>query len=71
MLGDFARAQMSGKEKTKQMLVYIGTYTSSGKSQGIYVHKLNLSSGELKPYKIVKNVIEPSFLTIDKTGKIL
>lgn len=63
--------QLSGKN-SKEMLVYIGTYTS-GKSQseGIYIYKLNLASGDLKPYKTVKNVVEPSFLTIDKTGKYL
>lgn len=59
------------KKETKEMLVYIGTYTSPGKSEGIYVYRLNLSSGELTPYKIVKNVVDPSFLAIDKKRKYL
>lgn len=59
------------EKETKEMLVYIGTYTSPGKSEGIYVYRLNLSSGELSPYKIVKNVVEPSFLAIDKKRKYL
>lgn len=59
------------KENTKEMLVYIGTYTSPGKSEGIYVHRLNLSTGALAPYKIVKGVTEPSFLAIDKRRKYL
>ncbi len=54
------------------MLVYIGTYTSGkSKSEGIYIYKLNLDSGALKPYKTVKNVVEPSYLTIDKKRKYL
>jgi 6-phosphogluconolactonase len=64
--------QQSGVEKLKEMLVYIGTYTSGkSKSEGIYIYKLNLASGELKPYKTVKNVVEPSFLAIDKNKKYL
>lgn len=64
--------QMSNAKKSKEMLVYIGTYTS-GKSQseGIYVYKLNLETGELKRYKTIKNVVEPSYLTIDGNKKYL
>ncbi len=60
-------SQQSNDKNAKQMLVYIGTYTS-GKSvsEGIYIYKLNLASGALEPYKAVKNVVEPSFLAIDK-----
>ncbi len=64
--------QASGDKKAKEMLVYIGTYTSGkSKSEGIYIYKLNLASGELKPYETVKNVVEPSFLAIDKDKKYL
>jgi 6-phosphogluconolactonase len=64
--------QTSNIRNTKEMLVYIGTYTSGkSKSEGIYVYKLNLDSGELKPFLIVKNVVEPSYLTIDKDCKYL
>lgn len=61
-----------GKKNSKEMLVYIGTYTS-GKSgsEGIYICKLNLETGALVPYKTVKNVVEPSYLTIDKSKKYL
>ncbi len=59
-------------KNTKEMLVYIGTYTSGkSKSEGIYIYKLNLESGALTAYKTVKNVIEPSYLTIDKDRKHL
>ena len=66
--------QMSGDNKMKEMLVYIGTYTSGkgeSKSDGIYIYKLNLESGDLKPYKTVENVVEPSYIAIDKNKKYL
>jgi 6-phosphogluconolactonase len=54
------------------MLVYVGTYTSGkSKSEGIYICKLNLDSGALVPYQTVKNVVEPSYLAIDKSKKYL
>ena len=64
--------QTSINKNTKEMLVYIGTYTSGkSKSEGIYIYKFNLNSGELKPFSIVKNVVEPSYLTIEKDRKYL
>ena len=69
MLAQKAIAQTN--KKSKEMLLYIGTYTSSGKSEGIYVHKFDLETGKLTPLHIVKDVLEPSFLTIDKSRKYL
>ncbi len=57
--------------KSKEMLVYVGTYTSPGKSKGIYIYRLNAETGALSPYKIVENVVEPSFLAIDKKRRYL
>lgn len=50
------------------MLVYVGTYTSGG-AEGIYVLKLNLASGELLPWRTIKGVTEPSFLSIDNKDR--
>lgn len=61
----------SAQTKSKEMLLYIGTYTSSGKSQGIYVHRFDAASGKLTPLHTVKDVAEPSYLTIDKDRKYL
>ena len=72
MLAESVFGQTSSNKNKQEMLVYIGTYTSGkSKSEGIYVHKLNLDSGELKPYLTVKNVVEPSYLTLDKSRKYL
>jgi len=64
--------QRSNDKNPKEMLVYIGTYTSGkSRSEGIYIYKLDFASGALEPYKTVKNVVEPSFLAIDKNKKYL
>jgi 6-phosphogluconolactonase len=42
----------------------VGTYTS-GKSEGIYLYRLNLASGELKHFSTAKGISNPSFLAID------
>ncbi|MGD8586511.1 MAG: beta-propeller fold lactonase family protein, partial [Chloroflexota bacterium] len=45
-------------------LVYIGTYTQ-GDSKGIYVCRLDMSSGELRPTCLAGQVDNPSFLVVD------
>lgn len=57
-------------KKSKEMLLYVGTYTSKG-SEGIYVYKFDAETGSLSKIQTVKNVVEPSFLTIDKSRKFL
>jgi len=52
------------------MLVFVGTYTT-GKSEGIYLYRMNLSSGELKHIATTRGVVNPSFLTLDPTGRYL
>src|SRR5262245_40247054 len=59
-----AAAQDKLKPKSNELLLYVGTYTK-GKSEGIYVYRMNLASGELKPAATVKGVSNPSFLAID------
>ena len=63
-----ARALLSAP--TRELLVYVGTYTS-GKSEGIYIYRMSLSSGELNPLHIVKGVINPSYLEIDRRRRYL
>ncbi len=57
--------------KSKEMLLYIGTYTQNTKSEGVYVYKFNEETGALSKLFTVKNVAEPSYLTIDKDRKYL
>lgn len=53
-----------------EMLVYIGNYAKKAED-GIHVYKLDLKSGKLSYQQIVKGVLEPSFLTLDKNKKCL
>lgn len=43
--------------------LFIGTYTS-GKSEGIYVHRFNGATGKIEPVSIAKGVENPTFLTV-------
>jgi 6-phosphogluconolactonase len=65
-----AAAQDPTKQKSKELLLYVGTYTS-GKSEGIYIYRMDLASGELKHASTVKGVSNPSFLAIDPKRRFL
>jgi 6-phosphogluconolactonase len=54
----------------QELLVYVGTYTT-GKSEGIYLYRMNLSSGELKHVTTTAGVVNPSFLTLDPRRRYL
>src|SRR5688572_11312162 len=56
--------------KRKELLLYVGTYTS-GKSEGIYLYRMDLSSGELRHLSTAKGVLNPSFLAIDRKRRHL
>lgn len=51
-------------------LVFLGTYTK-GRSEGIYVCRLDLFSGELRQVAVAKGVTNPSFLAIDPRRQFL
>jgi len=53
------------------LLVYIGTYTSAGKSKGIYVSKLDTATGTLSPAELAAETASPSFLAVHPTEKFL
>ena len=55
----------------ERILVYVGTYTKKeehveGKSQGIHIYNLDLSSGALEPVSVTTGIVNPTFLDIDK-----
>jgi 6-phosphogluconolactonase len=52
------------------MLLYVGTYTT-GRSEGIYLYRMNLSAGELKAVGATKGVVNPSFLALDPRRRYL
>lgn len=76
MLGLSAAKSVIGqslpKKNVKEMLVYVGTYTSGkSKSEGIYIYKLDMETGALNHFSTVAGVVEPSYLTIDKHKRFL
>lgn len=54
----------------KEMMLYVGTYTR-GASEGIYIYRMNLASGELRRESVVKGIVNPSYLSIDRERKFL
>lgn len=62
-------------------LVFIGTYTQDilfgtgqvlhGQGEGIYCYELNMESGKLRLINMKKDVVNPSYLTLDQSQKYL
>ena len=50
---------------------YIGTYTKSGKSQGVYVSKLDTETGKLAAVELAGEAPSPSFVALSPDGKFL
>jgi len=59
------------RSSQRELIVYVGTYTNNGRSEGIYVCRLDLTSGELKQIDVARGVVNPSFLTLDPKGRFL
>ena len=69
-LGAFAlREPAWPRSRIRQLTLYVGTYTS-GESEGIYIYRMNLNTGELKHFSSVK-AVNPSFLAIDRNKRYL
>ncbi len=57
-------------QNNNESLLYVGTYTK-GKSEGIYVYRMNHATGELNLSSVAKSLSNPSFLAIDSNRKFL
>ena len=55
----------------QSLLVYVGTYTTGTKSEGIYLYRLNLTSGELNHVATTKGVVDPSFVSLARSRRYL
>ena len=58
-------------EAPKKFMVYVGTYTSPKKSQGIYRMELDLATGKLTDPVLAGKAVNPSFLALRPGGKFL
>ncbi|MFV5692603.1 lactonase family protein [Flavobacterium sp. LT1R49] len=49
--------------------VFVGSYNSDKNKEGIYVFQLDTLTGNLKNITTVKNILNPSYLTVSPNGK--
>jgi 6-phosphogluconolactonase len=60
------------RERSKELLVYVGTYTDAkSRSEGIYLYRLRLSTGELRQVGITRGVVNPSYLALNASRRYL
>jgi 6-phosphogluconolactonase len=57
------------KAKNENYNLLIGTYTSSGKSEGIYVYQFNVNTGANAYRSKATGIANPSYLAISRNGK--
>jgi 6-phosphogluconolactonase len=53
--------------QSQDMLVYVGTYTGKG-SEGVYIYRLDSSSGALTAVGKAAGLVNPSYLAVDPLG---
>src|SRR5580765_7321285 len=53
------------------MLVYVGTYTSAGKAEGIYVYEMDEATGDLTRRHVVGGLNSPTWLALHPNGRFL
>ena len=66
-----ACALLTTAAKAADATFYLGTYTRPGKSQGIYVGKLDTETGRLGPLVLAAEAKNPSFVALSPNGKFL
>ena len=69
LLGAFAARANGWSNQDRELTLYVGTYTA-GKSEGIYVYRMDRATGALTRVSSIKSV-NPSFLTIDRSKRYL
>jgi 6-phosphogluconolactonase len=57
-------------ESSDDVLLYVGTYTDGTRSEGIYLVRMDLRTGQLRQVGSV-SAANPSFLTIHPNGRVL
>jgi 6-phosphogluconolactonase len=67
--GAFISLHAQKPDQVKTAAFIVGTYTSSGKDEGIYVYDFNNETGSCSLKSAVSGEENPSFLTISSDGK--
>jgi 6-phosphogluconolactonase len=60
----------SNNTQAQNYFLFVGTYTT-GSSEGIYVFSFNSKTGSFTPVDTVKQIDNPSYLTLTKNGQFL
>ncbi len=55
--------------QTKVYHLLVGTYTNTGKSEGIYCYEIDMTKGAINQKSVTTNVLNPSFLAISSDKK--
>lgn len=53
----------------KEYYLLIGTYTNSGKSEGIYVYRFNTANASFSPVSVGKGIKNPSYLAVSPDNR--
>ena len=69
LLGAFATRADAWSNQDRKSFFYVGTYTTSGKSEGIYGYQMD-GAGALTRFTSIMSV-NPSFLTVDRSKRFL
>jgi 6-phosphogluconolactonase len=64
-------AAMTASSLAADATFYLGTYTRSGKSKGIYIGKLDTETGKLGPVELAGEAKSPSFVALSPNQKFL
>jgi 6-phosphogluconolactonase len=70
IVGTVLRGRQCFAEHSAPATIYVGTYTTTGKSEGIYGYTMDPDSGALSRFGSFKSV-NPSFLAIDNSRRFL
>src|SRR5512140_1672574 len=62
---------MAAAPASSQYLLYIGTYTKSPKSKGIYAYRFDSATGKVAALGLAAATANPSFIAFDPAGKHL
>ena len=57
--------------RAQNTLVFVGSYNWNKNKEGIYVYSLDTTNGQLSKLTSLKNILNPSYLTISKNGKFI
>lgn len=70
LLGAFAFRANAWSIQARELTLYVGTYTNTGKSEGIYGYRMDPATGTLTRFNSF-NSRNPSFLAIDRSKRYL